>query len=226
MNIFSIYSSMEGSARLCPDDENVKMILRHSIRHSIAKGEAGNEVNLTPEGKIMAWRLGESLDRAIGSISSSLIPRCVDTCKEIIAGYKQTHNVSVLEIKQTKLLQDPHIKDEIEAGKIFFNIGVDGIFKGFISNEKLSGMYDLDTSVKRLLDYVFSTGNNKNDIDVFCTHDFQLVMLLLYFFGINEEHYDSLLNGEWPLMLEGMFLWGNRNDFNIIWRGEIKKMKL
>jgi hypothetical protein len=87
-------------------------------------------------------------------------------------------------------------------------------------------MYDLDTSVKRLLDYVFSIGNNKNEIDIFCTHDFQLVMLLLYFFGVNEENYNNLLNGKWPLMLEGMFLWGSRNDFNIIWRRENKKIKL
>jgi broad specificity phosphatase PhoE len=217
---------MEKSAELCPDNKNVKMILRHSIRHNIAKGEAGNDVNLMPEGKIMARRLGESLDRSIGSISSSLTPRCVDTCNEIISGYKQNYIGSKLEIIQTKLLQEPQIRDEIEAGKLFSRIGIDGIFKGLILNEKLQGMYDLDTSVKRLLDYVFSIGNNQNEVDIFCTHDFQLVMLLLFFFGINEEHYNCLLNGKWPLMLEGMFLWGSRNDFNLIWRGEDKKIKL
>jgi len=226
MNLFSIYKTMEESANLCPDNENIKLIIRHTIRYDIGKGEAGNDVELRPEGRIMAWRLGESLGKSIGSISSSLTPRCIDTCKEIISGYNQTHNSSTLEIIRTKFLQEPQIEDEIEAGKTFFSLGVEGIFRGFISNEKLPGMYDLDTSVKRLLDYVFSTGNNKNEIDIFCTHDFQLVMLLLYFFGVNEENFNNLLNGKWPLMLEGMFLWGNRTDFNIIWRGEIKKIKL
>ena len=59
---------MENSAKLCPDKENIKLILRHSIRHEKAKNEPGKIVELLPEGKIMARRLGESLDMTIGSI--------------------------------------------------------------------------------------------------------------------------------------------------------------
>jgi len=215
---------MENSARMCPDKENIKMLLRHSIRFDKARGEE-KILELRPEGKIMAWRLGESLDMTIGSISTSPSPRCINTCEEIINGYDQNHKGSQLKINKTEILKDTQVRNKEEADKTFHKLHAKGILKGFILNDIMPGVYDLNTSVKRMLDYIFSNGNSKNTVDIFCTHDLQIAMLLLYFFGTNEEYYNRLCNErEWPMMLEGMFLWGNKNNFNIAWRGTVKEI--
>jgi len=54
MRIFSIYKSMEKSAELCPDRQNIKMLMRHSIRQDVrddAGLEAIENALLTREGK-------------------------------------------------------------------------------------------------------------------------------------------------------------------------------
>jgi broad specificity phosphatase PhoE len=85
MQIFSIYESMEETAKLCPNDHNIKILLRHSIRQEIRDEtsiEGIENAQLTREGKKMAKRLGASLNMDIGTISSSYSQRCIDTCHE------------------------------------------------------------------------------------------------------------------------------------------------
>jgi hypothetical protein len=130
-----------------------------------------------------------------------------------------------LKINKTEILKDTQVRNKEEADKTFHKLHAKGILKGFILNDIMPGVYDLNTSVKRMLDYIFSNGNSKNTVDIFCTHDLQIAMLLLYFFGTNEEYYNQLCNEkEWPMMLEGMFLWGGKNNFNIVWRGIVKEI--
>jgi len=97
-----------------------------------------------------------------------------------------------------------------------------GIFDGFAKNIDMPGIYDLETSVKRVVDYIFETGNERNSIDIFCTHDFQLAMLLLFLNGENPEYKQILFNesDNWPYMLEAMFLWKSKNSINALWRDE------
>jgi broad specificity phosphatase PhoE len=228
MQIFSIYKSMEQSARLCPNDSNIKLVLRHSIRHEIKEGSIANEIELRPEGKILANRMGESINIPIGSISSSFIPRCISTCNEIIDGYNKSHKRIKIQIQKTKLLQEPHIQDHKLAGDTWQKFGSDALHKtidAFVNKSNLPGMYDLDTSMNRLFNYVFETGNNKGTIDIFCTHDFQMIMLLLFIFGNNNSNMEQLLTPlGYPLMLEGLFLWKNERNITISWRGKIKQL--
>jgi broad specificity phosphatase PhoE len=218
---------MEQSAKLCPDDRNIKLILRHSIRYDIADGKEGNDTELLTEGKIIANRLGASLDVSIGSISSSFIPRCIHTCNEIIDGYNKTHKKLDIQIQKTKLLQEPHIQDHKIAGdtwKEFRDKPLEKAIRAFVNEENMPGMYDLHTSMKRLLDYVFNSGNREKTVDVFCTHDFQIIMLLLFIFGNNQENMNKLLTVDYPLMSEGIFLWKDERNIAISWRGKMKQI--
>jgi broad specificity phosphatase PhoE len=216
---------MEQSARLIPPESNIKLVLRHSIRHDIANGIDGTDVELLPEGRIIANRLGESLEVPLGSISSSFSPRCIHTCNEIIDGYNNSHKKLVAQIIKTKLLQEPHIEDHKIAEDTWKKFGENALQKtieAFVTKKNMPGMYDLDTSMNKLLDYVFSTGNKKNTIDLFCTHDFQMLMLLLFIFGNNQENMNKILTVDYPLMSEGIFLWGNRKKINASCKGKIK----
>jgi broad specificity phosphatase PhoE len=226
MQVFSIYKSMQKSAALCPRGCNVKLILRHTIRYDIAGFEADKNIQLREEGKIMAQRLGESLDMPVGIIASSLSPRCLDTCAEIIKGIQLKLPQSTFKIKQEPMLQVPQNADEVLAGKTFKEAGNNGeeavrnIFQSFVDKRPLPGLFDLNTATNRLLKAVFDFGNKDKELDIFCTHDFQLAMLLLYLFGGTQDAKNALFNGGWPLMLEGIFLWKQDNAINGLWRGD------
>jgi broad specificity phosphatase PhoE len=225
MRIFSIYKSMEKSAELCPDRQNVKMLIRHSLRQDVrddAGLEAIEKALLTREGKKMAERLGESLDMDIGTISSSCTQRCVETCQEIMNGYNKNHSKYNHDIIKTEVLQRPQCKNVQEEHGTWEKIGMSGIFDGFAKNIDMPGIYDLETSVGRMVNYIFETGNKNDSIDIFCTHDFQIAMLLLFLNGKNLEYKQILFNesDNWPFMLEGMFLWKSESGINVLWRDE------
>jgi len=220
----SKYRTMEESAKLCPKGQNIKMVIRHSIRQDIKNGASKEEIEnaqLTDEGREIAKCLGESLNMEIGTVSSSYTQRCIDTCQELIKGYNKNHNEYNQPIIKTEMLQSPHWnKNEGSGDEAWEKLGIRGIFDCFAKSVYMKGFYDLETSVIRIIDYLFETGNKSNSIDIYCTHDFQLAMILLFINRKNCEYIKILFNGGWPQMLEGMFLWGNRNDFNIVWRGE------
>jgi len=221
MKIRAPYESMEESAKLCPKEQNIKIILRHSIRQDIE----GKEAQLTREGVKIAELFGKGLGSSIGNISTSPIQRCIDTCNEIIKGYNKTHLEYKSPVLQSRMLQMPHVKNIQESNETWEKLGMEGMFDAFANNTYMPGIYDLETSVNRILDYIFETGNEKNTIDIYCTHDFQLSMLLLYH---NEKKYEFkqiLFSGDdtWPFMLEGMFLWKDKNQLRIAWRGKIIK---
>lgn len=219
MNIWTPYELMEESAKLCPDGQNIKVLLRHSIRQEIEDKEA----QLTREGMKIAELFGKKLGSNIGTISSSFIQRCIDTCNEIIKGYNKTHLEYKSNILKSKMLQKPHSMNIPESKETWEKHGMEGIFDGFAKNIDMPGIYNLEASVNRILEYIFETGNENNTIDIYCTHDFQLSMLLLYFNEKKYEYKQLLFSGDdtWPFMLEGMFLWKNNGQINIAWRGKI-----
>jgi hypothetical protein len=226
MKVWAPYESMEESAKLCPIEHNIKVLLRHSIRQDIEDKVNVKEAQLTREGNRIAERFGKELGYNIGTISSSFTQRCIDTCFAIISGYNKTHLEYKLGILQTKMLQDPHNIHIPESKETWEKLGMEGIFDCFAKNKEMPGIYDLRTSVNRMMSYVFETGNQKNTIDIFCTHDFQLAMLLLFINGKSYDYKQILFDGSdnWPFMLEGIFLWKNNDNIILSWRGKIKKI--
>jgi broad specificity phosphatase PhoE len=189
---------MEESAKLCPVNQNVKLLVRHSIRQEIREGASIEEIEgaqLTREGKKLAERFGESLGMNIGIISSSCSLRCIDTCHEIINGFNKNHIKYDHDILNTKMLQNPHRKNILEERETWEKLGMEGIFDCFAKNIEALGLYDLKTSVSRIINYIFENGNIDNTIDIFCTHDFQIAMLLLFFNERKSEYKQMLFNG-------------------------------
>jgi len=230
LKIWSPYETMEKSAELCPSGQNTKLLIRHSIRQDIedvASGQKIEEAQLTREGRKIAEHFGKALDSNIGVVSSSYSQRCIDTCQEIINGYNSTHIKYESAICKGKMLQCPHLKEESSGSETWQALGFEGVFERFAKNIDMPGFYNLETSSIRMIDYMFGIGNQNNTTDIFCTHDFQLAMLLLFFNGGSHSYKQKLFtNNNWPFMLEGMFLWKQSNEIIIAWRGEIINPKI
>lgn len=89
--------------------------------------------------------------------------------------------------------------------------------------QKLPGFYSAQITAEKLLDYIFSVGNESKTLDLFCTHDFNVVILLSYLMPSIAENDRVVM--EWPVPLEGIYLWGERYDFNYLWKGKIFQWK-
>jgi hypothetical protein len=146
---------------------------------------------------------------------------------EIINGYnaKNTVDADSLNIIETKTLQNSHVKDGKKSFETFTRLGNESIFKNYAEGKDMDGLHDLRNSVAPMLDYIFLTGNKSPAIDIFCTHDFQMSQFLLFLWDCGREIKEKTLE-KWPRMLEALFLWGERNHFTAVWRGEKKEIML
>ncbi|RDU72735.1 histidine phosphatase family protein [Helicobacter aurati] len=208
--IYSIYEDFIQSAKISP--KNAKMILRHSLRGDIRKGEVGTNVLLTREGKVLAEHFGKHCKFSIERIFTSHIQRCVQTATYFAQGYANTHNIH-LDIIPTNVLAECYITNITEAEKLFKQQSAHAIMSAFLRGEKLPGMRDLHSSMEILFGYVFQ--NDSENMELFITHDTFLLAIIGFISG--SDTCDML----WPYMLEGAFLYYDSNKKNImcIFRG-------
>ena len=218
MKLISIYEHMEKGASKVPGGQNCKIIFRHSIRGKIESG-VGREVSLIDEGIELCKSFGRNLQYDIGYVASSTCLRNIQTCENILLGKDQNRNI----VKASKELEYPQTKDRFLSDKVFEELKFNNqeiIFK--LKKEGLEGFNSIQESAKIMLDYMFSNGNLENTVDLYCTHDFQMAILYAYLFDFASTR-RSIENNKWPMMLEGMILWGEKNHFWCSWRNEIRE---
>lgn len=218
MVLRSIYPSLEDSARLLPSSGNIKFIFRHSLRPTLQGVKKHEKVRLTIEGEKLATELGESISYSIGELHSSIIPRCIQTINCIMENRQEQRNI----ILSQEVLTDVFAKDREIANISFKKIGsLKKLVYNLQSGEPIKGFRPFDDCISMILDYIFSTGNKANKLDLYCTHDLQLAMLNSALFY--PESSIEVIEHHWPNMLEGMFFWGKRENFYCVWRGRIKR---
>lgn len=217
MIIRSIYDEMEQSARCIPLGVNSKLIFRHSIRPSLKGCMDPGSVPLTPEGICLAQFFGRELAVELGAICTSDVRRCRETIEAILEARHQIDaTIVVADALSEVFLKDKGLFQELSVGKM----GLKDLVLQMNKKEVIPGLFDLDEYVHRLLDYMFSVGNEKNTLDLFCTHDLQIMMIISLLFFRCTSRADILES--WPRMLEGVFFWGTKDDFYCSWRGQIK----
>ena len=217
MIIRSIYEEMEKSAAFIPGNVNVKLVFRHSIRPSLKGCDNPDEVPLTQEGVCLARFFGREIGMEIGFVGTNRAQRCCETVARMLEARHQDTNIIVIsDALSLSYVKDSALLKTSTSGKMSLKNLVLKNNKG----EIIPGMNSLEDSVRGILDYIFSVGNRVNMLDLFCTHDFQIMMIasLLFTRYVTREE----IEGNWPRMLEGVFFWGERNDFYCSWRGEIK----
>lgn len=220
MKLKSIYEHMENATKKIPENANCKIIFRHSIRGKIDSG-VGRKVKLTDEGVELARFFGRNLETEIGFVASSSCDRNIQTCEAILLGAKCKREIIIAPNE----LEGPQTKDRGLSDKVFeqYNFANNEIIYQ-MKKDCLPGFNSVEDATKIMVDFMFAKGNKENSVDLFCTHDFQMAILYAGLFNFAETK-DSIINNKWPMMLEGMIFWGNRNHFWCAWRGEVKEYK-
>lgn len=194
----------------------MKLLLRHSIRPSLQGSKIPDLVPLTDEGKQKAYKLGQQLPKPIRYCYSSFVPRCIETLDYILKGANQHR-----EIKLEDCLSDGVFTDKKIAGKYIREWSLKEAVFNICSPKTLPlGFKDIELCGKMLLDCIFIDIDNPDSIDIFCSHDFQLAILVTLMF--NENVTIDSITSAWPEMLEGISFYGNRANFTCVWRNEEK----
>lgn len=207
---------MNDLAKLVPFGVNVKLVLRHSIRDSLRGVEFSDKVSLTIEGIKKAVDFGKNLHFTIGDVFTSNVLRCVQTVKYILEGVDDSteHPISLVDMRQF------YTNDIQKSSSTFISEGNGKNVVVKLSNDiPLSGFYSIRDIALNQLNFIFGTGGKSTCLDIYCTHDFQLICLISALFR-NINNIEDV-NANWPNMLEGVFIWGNIDNFYCVWRGKI-----
>ena len=155
MELKSIYSNLERNAKKIPNGINCKFIFRHSIRHPIKTKENFEEALLTDEGIEFAKSFGEFLDYEIGYVASSGVIRCIQTLEYILSMRKNDIQIEICK----ENLEKVHISDDFLAEKTMKSLKKLRLVINRMQQEDLTGFNNLNYCAKKILDYIFQTGN-------------------------------------------------------------------
>ncbi|MHA2182158.1 MAG: hypothetical protein ACXAAH_12130, partial [Promethearchaeota archaeon] len=160
--------------------------------------DGGQKTRLTPQGHAIAKKFGEylPLDRSI-QIFYSIIWRCEETAKNIHEGFKDVGGTS--EVKEAlQLLQTIGIKDKQFFLNVFNNAPILDIFYRWAvdfydPNYWTPFMEYCQSTAHVVLDQVKSSPDN--GLDIFVTHDFNIMALRFGWFALLPKNWVKFLGG-------------------------------
>lgn len=215
MNFYSPLDEMVAAAKTLPENENIKLFLRHSIRYDNPPDGDYSKLLLTPEGIELAQKIGASIDKKIGLLGASAVERCQQTIREIYKGIQP-------QFKAEKMPEIIVKKGFYQlAGNPFgrANGGLDW-FEYFhclqTGDTKSTKGISLEMEAKPILDAIFDMKSDPDRLDIICSHDSHVIILASALFGLKT----GLHGDKWCRYTEGFFFWGKRDDFYALWRGQ------
>ena len=219
MKFYSPYPLMSSDAERLPDNVNVKLFMRHSIRFDNPPDGDYSTLLLTPEGIELAKKIGKSIDRPLGKCAASKVKRCVQTLNLIAEGMKP-------ELKKgydpEKLpLVDNFCNMLLYSTELSIDeIGWNNYFNALQTGDTVTtGGITVEQEAKSILDAIFSENGEPGTLDLICSHDCHVVILASALFGLKT----GLDGHDWCRYTEGLFFYGTRDDFTAFWRGEQKR---
>ena len=181
-----------------PDNSKIILILRHSHRNEAKALESAQKTRLTPQGHAIAKKFGESLpsNRSI-KIFNSIIWRCEETANNIHEGFKNIGGTS--EVKGVlEPLQSIGITNRQFFLNEFNNVPVFDIFfrwaVGVYSPNDWTPFNEYcQSSAHIILDQV--KNSPENGLDIFVTHDFNIMALRFGWFALPPKKWVKFLGG-------------------------------
>jgi len=204
-----------------PDNSKIILILRHSHRSEPKGLEKAQKLRLTPQGHAIAKIFGENLpsNRSI-KIFHSIIWRCEETAISIHEGFKNIGGTSKLK-SVLEPLQSVGITDREFFLNEFKNVPIYDIVRRWVV-----GFYDpnvwtpfieyCQSSAHIILDQVKNSPDN--GLDIFVTHDFNIMALRFGWF--------VLLPKEWVKFLGGFAFTIKEEQTLLLDNGELKPVAL
>lgn len=263
--IRSVYEDFESSAIIATeiyealknyDTSNLKLIMRHSIRGDIRKGDSSYDIPLTREGRILAKNFAKNLKFRLNDIYTSKVGRCVETSEIILNEYKKINSVHFEKIKEFNLIKPHHALNvsntncsDIELGKL--NIDIikhDAITDSYVDDlSKAMSVFDNEDSYSVMSNFL--KGNKLNGFKSlkettktvfnFLIQDKNIKnnsayidlyvthdTFLTFIACICAEIIPSYDNFEWPYMLEGLFLFRCNETIICIFREKVYKISM
>ena len=215
MNGFSpVDYILDGQASI-PDRIDAALVIRHAEREEIPIGTFGVDVPLTAHGVVSAAQLGNALGagRQV-SVTSSPVPRCVQTAEAILQG---CNNDSPVQLDRTLGDPGPFVVDPEASGPLFLETDILDIVRRQLSgSEPPAGMRPTADGVGMLIELVALGLGRSGRVNVFVTHDSILAVLVASTLGKSADQIG------WPDFLDGLLLWRSRVGLNVAWRGARK----
>lgn len=227
---------------LLPDqDTSVMLFTRHSIRELVnGQGLAGYDLQLTSEGRELAFTWGEYLTensgRSLEKCISSPIQRCVETAELMLAGAYPVQNETSpqIEILHQPLLVEPgsFVVDIETAAPYFRKQGAVGFINSFVQNA-LPGMKHPIDGVADVLELLYNSHLAQSgklsqpSLNLAVSHD----TILAAFIAVISGHF-QVEQKDWPEMMEGLFLWFDdaptfaESEAHWIWRGRHHRLRV
>jgi histidine phosphatase superfamily protein (branch 1) len=204
MNIPSDIGSLD-AWRMC---RGIALFVRHGERESVPSHEFPRDnAPLTKNGWRTSESLGLLLGNRLGTVSSSPVPRCVDTARAVLAGAHRP-----IAPRHDHLLGDPSafVEDGERAMSVLVGLGFHPAARRLGNGEQLPGFADPDRATKKLLALAYSVLVVESaGVQVFVTHDLILSTMVARIRGI------ALDECEWPGYLHGLAVWfDNRQLMN------------
>ena len=199
-----------------PADAPVAVLLRHSVRGPLPRGDAGNAVPLTREGVRLARRLGAVLGDRLHTLHTSPLPRCVQTAEALRSGAEVD-----VPIVSDRLLGDPgvYVVDARRAWSNWGTLGHEAVVQSLVSGRPaLPGMADPGPAARRLVRHMLAAAGGRRGLHLFITHDFVITVTVARLLG------KPLGRADWPWYLEGAFFRQTDGCISTAYRDRFKRL--
>ncbi len=203
--------------KILPKGEPVAVFMRHAKRFEIKDDELGLDVLLTEDGKKSAYDLGQGyLKEILVDAYSSPVQRCIDTAKNIIDGARKD-----IEVKTDMVLSgmEIFIDDLMDFSSFYFKYGMFKIFDLVYERKKVSGLNPIEEITKNFIKHIDSK-LSKNGLSLFLSHDSFIAFIAIEVFRI------KITDDTWPSFMEGIFMWKENDNMKLLFRGQIKSIKI
>ena len=201
-----------------PVDAPVAVLLRHSVRGPLPRGDAGNAVPLTGDGVRLARRLGTVLGGRLRTLHASPLPRCVQTAGALRSGAEVD-----VPIVSDRLLGDPgvYVGDAHRAWSNWEALGHEAVVQSLVSGRPaLPGMGNPDSAARLLVRHMLAVAGDRPGLHLFITHDFVITVTVARLLG------EPFGREDWPWYLEGAFFRQAGGFISAAYRGRFKRQRL
>jgi broad specificity phosphatase PhoE len=211
------------SLLLIPKDKPVSLLTRHSIREEPENFNAHYKLPLTQDGIALANYWGELQPFSNFQLFSSPVGRCIETAHHMHSGkYDEQGHEEKSQVQEVSVLAEPGCF--IEDISIMKNVGKVFVEHGPIPfiNKMISGSFEehlsVKAGVKKLLEHIkmHQTGQSLEQLNIHVSHDTILAALV---YSLLKQ--DTLKDGDWPRMMEGVYLWFDESHVFGVWRGQL-----
>lgn len=194
-----------------PEGKKIAMILRHAERFPIENMERAFDALLTENGKQIAKQLGEKLS-ALSPVTFFFSPvdRCRQTAECMISGIISSNGTAELAGMDLMLGAPYLIGDWKFVAEAVTKHGQEKFIRSWFNGEVPEDiLLPLDKAAEKQLKYLILQLESIHSNSISITHDWNIVLLKEYYFGIKHEQSGM------PEYLEGMFAYTDNDKIHL-----------